>query len=227
MNNTAPPAGPFTLLREKGPFQLFQNTDTTAQFPALLDLKLVCNISGAGIIARDVPGSWTIDDPTLKSRNIFQVRGHSQTEVSGLSSTLYTQKGSLNLLLKQPHILLLDTREWGSGIELDARRFLACSGNLSAETGILPDSGSNGAPDAVILTLIGKGVVCLLSDWPIAELSYETFHGSTLTVYDSAPLAWSRELRVAAGKIQNRSARTYTAKRFMTGKVLLHPSTLQ
>ena len=227
MNNTAPPADSFTLLREKGPFQLFRNTDTMAQSPTPQDLKLVCSISGSGIIARDVAGSWTMGNPTLKNRDIFQVRGHSQTEVSGLSSTQYSQRGSLSLLLTQPHILLLDTREWGNGIELDARRFLACSGNLSADTGILPDSGTNGSPDAVILSLAGAGVVCLLSDWPVHELSYETFSGSTLTVYDSAPLAWSRELRVSAGKEQNRSVRTYTAKGHMTRKVLLHPSTLQ
>lgn len=225
MKNTAPPAGSFTLLAQNGPFRLFQHADPSNQPPNSMGLKLECDSSGRGVIARDLEGSWTVGNLSIREKNVFRVPSHSgKTDCSGFVSHSYNGTGSLNLLIKQPHILLLDTADWGNAIELDARRFLACSGNLSAYTGVLPDSGS---PNAVILTLTGRGVVCILSDWPMGALSYEQFQGTALTVYDSSPVAWNRELAVSAGATQGRSFRTYRAKRSAVRTVLLHPSTLQ
>ena len=203
--------GPFTVIEHRRDSSVSPHNAMQAYFCNEMNVRkrqVICELSRGNIICQAGAMQWM-------AGNV-----HNSTGVKGLGDLLSkvvrgkaTGESAINpeymgdgIMVTEPtykHIILLDVAEWNGSIVLEDGLFLACTSGLKQKMVMRTNLSSTvaGGEGLFNLSLEGKGVCCLESDYPQNELIEVSLENDVLKLDGNFAIAWSGSLEFSVEKV--------------------------
>lgn len=231
--------GPFTILEHRRDLSVSPENAMKAFFCNEMNVRkrqVVCELKKGNIICQKGEMQWMVGNVQSTSGvkglgDLFSkfIRGKATGE--SVIKPEYTGDGIMVTEPTYKHIFLLDVEEWNGSIVLDDGLFLACTAGLKQRLASRSNLSSAvaGGEGLFNLSLEGKGVCCLESDYPQEELIEVSLDNDVLKIDGSFAIAWSGSLELTTEPVSNSligsaaSGEGFVNVYRGTGKVLLAP----
>lgn len=196
--------GPFSVIEHKKDLSVSPENAMKAYYCNEMNVRkrqVVCELSKGNIVCQAGVMQWmagNVHNTTgIKGVGDFlskMIRGKATGE-----SAIKPEYMGDGIMVFEPtykHIILLDVEEWNGSVVLDDGLFLACTADLKQKLAMRSNISSAvaGGEGFFNLSLTGKGICCLESNYPQDELIEVTLENDVLKLDGNFAIAWSGSL---------------------------------
>lgn len=196
--------GAFTVLEYMKDLSVRPDTAVTAYYMSQMNVhkrQLVCDLSASPVTLQAGAMQWMLGDCEARTgvKGIGDFVGKmARGSVTGESAVKPEYSGS-GVVVCEPtykHLILTEVSGWNGGLVLDDGMFMACESGLkqSIQTRRNFSSAAAGGKGLFNLCLSGRGVACLESAYPMAELVEINMQNDVLKIDGPYAVAWSGSL---------------------------------
>ena len=231
--------GPFTIIEYRRDSSVSPENAMQAFFCNEMNVRkrqLLCELSKGNVICQSGAMQWMAGNV----HNSSGVKGLGDLvskvirgKATGESAIKPEYMGE-GIMVTEPtykHIFLLDVEEWNGSIVLDDGLFLACTAGLKQKAVMRTNLSSAvaGGEGLCNLSLEGKGICCLESDYPQSELIEISLDNDVLKIDGNFAIAWSGSLEFTSEPVTRSLIGSAASGEGLvnayrgTGKVLLAP----
>ena len=205
--------GPFTVLEHRRDASVSPENAMQAYFCNEMNVRkrqLICELSQGNVVCQVGAMQWEAGNVNCSSGikgigDLFSkvIRGKATGE-SAIKPE-YMGDGIMVLEPTYKHIILLDVEEWNGSVVLDDGLFLACTAGLKHRTVMRANLSSAvaGGEGLFNLSLEGKGICCLESNYPQSELIEVSLENDVLKLDGNLAIAWSGSLEFTVETASN------------------------